>query len=229
MIYMIGIIVGAGRIGYNLARNMVEKHDITLIDKDKERCEIVNDLLDCYVIHGTGTNTRILEEADISKADFFVATTGNDEVNLLSSVYAKDHGVTTIVSRLNNTDHTEIFRKLGIRFVNPETSAMRFIARSIVRPTAQSLVSVGQGDAEIIELKVKNKDLAFMPIKEIENNTNKFIIVTVYVNDETIIPTPDTELGYEDSIAVLVKSEYLDEIRTYFTENTYYEDDEEMI
>ena len=56
-----------------------------------------------------------------------------------------------------------------------------------------------------------------MPIQEIENNTNKFIIVTIYINDEAIIPTPDTELGYDDSIAVLVKSEYLEEVRQYFT------------
>ncbi len=220
MIKVNGIIVGAGRIGYNLARSMVDKHDITLIDKDKETCNHVNDLLDCYVIHGTGTDTRILEDANISKADFFVAATGNDEVNLLSSVYAKENGVEIIASRLNNIDHVDIFRKLGIHFINPETSAMRFIARSIVRPTAQSLVSIGQGDAEIIELKVKNKNLAFLPIKEIENNTDKFIIVTLYINDEAIIPTPYTELGYDDSIAVLVKREYISEVKKYFTEDS---------
>lgn len=220
MIKLMGIIVGAGRIGYNLARNMVEKHDITLIDKDKEICEKANDLLDCYVIHGIGTNTKILEEAEISKADFFVAATGNDEVNLLSSVYAKEHGVTTIISRLNNTDHAEIFRKLGIPFINPETSAMRLIARHIVRPTAQSLVSVGQGNAEILELHVKNKNLLFIPVSEIENNTDKFIIVTIYTDNETIIPTEDTTLGYDDSVAVLVKTEYVQEVRKLFTENT---------
>lgn len=214
-----GIIVGAGRIGYNLAKSMVEKHDITLIDNNKETCQKANDLLDCYVIQGTGTNTKILEESDISKADFFVAATGNDEVNLLSSVYAKEHGVKIIVSRLNNTDHTEIFNKLEIPYINPETSAMRLIARNIVRPTAQSLVTIGQGNAEIIELKVKNKNLAFTPISEIENNTDKFIIVTVYADNETIIPTDDTILGYEDSIAVLVKREYIQEIRNYFTKD----------
>ena len=206
MIKLMGIIVGAGRIGYNLARNMAEKHDITLIDKDKELCEKTNYLLDCYVIHGTGTNTKILEDADITKADFFVATTGNDEVNLLSSVY--------------DTEHAEIFTKFNIPFINPETSAMRLIARSIVRPTAQSLVSLGQGNAEILELKVKNKDLAFIPISEIENNTDKFIIVMVYTDNETIIPTKETMLGYDDSVAVLVKTEYVNEIQDLFTKNT---------
>lgn len=217
---MIGVIVGAGRIGFNLAKSMAENHDITIIDKDKSTCQKVDGILDCYVIQGTGTNTKILEEADVSKSDFFVAATGNDEVNLLSSVYAKEHGVKKIVSRLNNTEHEDIFKKLNIRVVNPERSAMRFIARNIVRPTAQSLVSIGEGDAEIIELTVKNNDVFFTPIIEVENNSPKFKIVTVYSGNEVIIPTDNTEIGYDDSIAVLVKREYIDEIREYFTRDS---------
>ena len=217
---MIGVIVGAGRIGFNLAKSMAENHDITIIDKDKSTCQKVDGILDCYVIQGTGTNTKILEEADVSKSDFFVAATGNDEVNLLSSVYAKEHGVKKIVSRLNNTEHEDIFKKLNIRVVNPERSAMRFIARNIVRPTAQSLVSIGEGDAEIIELTVKNNDVFFTPIIEVENNSPKFKIVTVYSGNEVIIPPDNTEIGYDDSIAVLVKREYIDEIREYFTRDS---------
>lgn len=213
---MIGVIVGAGRIGYNLAKSMAEDHDITIIEKDNIACKKLEDL-DCYVIQGSGTNTQMLEEADVSKSDFFVATTGNDEVNLLSSVYAKEHGVKIIVSRLNNMQHKKIFQKLNIRFVNPEKSAMRFIARTIIRPKAQSLVNLGKGEDEIIELKVKNTNLIYTPIHEIENNTDKFKIVTVYSGDEVIIPTEDTEIGYDDSVAVLVKQKYIKEIHDYFT------------
>lgn len=216
---MIGVIVGAGRIGYNLAKRMVDDHDITVIEKDKESWLKIDDELDCYAIKGSGTNTKILEEADVSKSDFFVATTGNDEVNLLSSVYAKESGVKTIVSRLNNMEHEEIFKKLNIRVVNPENSAMRHIARNIVRPTAQTLVTLGKGDAEILEFSVKNSDLLFTPVSEIENNTDKFKIVTIYSDNEVILPTENTEIDETDSIAVLVKREYIKEIREFFTTN----------
>jgi len=217
---MIGIIVGAGRIGYNLAKNMSINHDITIIDKDKETCEKILDQLDCYVIHGSATNTKILEEADVEGADFFVTTTANDEVNLLSSVYAKDNGVEKIVARLNNIEHTDIFRKLEIPFINSEISVMKYIARNIVRPTAQSLVSIGKGDAEIIDLVVKNNDILFTPIKELQRNNSKFIIISIHMDDEEIIiPTSETELDYNDSITVLVKKDYVQEISEYFTSN----------
>ena len=214
---MIGIIVGAGRIGFNLAKNMSIDHDITIIDKDKELCEKLSDQLDCYIIHGSATNTKILEEAEIEEADFFVTTTANDEVNLLSSVYAKENGVKKIVARLNDTEHTETFRKLEIPFINSETSVMKYIARNIVRPTAQSLVSIGKGDAEIIELIVKNKDILFTPIQELQKNNDKFIIITIHIDDEVIIPTSETELGYNDSITVLVKKDYVEEVSNFFT------------
>ena len=52
---------------------------------------------------------------------------------------------------------------------------------------------------------------------QIENNTDKCKILTVYSKDDIILPTNDTKINVEDSIAILVKSKYLDEIRNYFT------------
>ncbi|PAV06778.1 potassium channel family protein [Methanosphaera cuniculi] len=218
---MNGIIVGAGRIGYNLATKLQTDHDITIIDKDIDAYDRASEQLNCYVIHGNGTNTSILEKEDIDKIDFFVAATGNDEVNLLCSVFAKEHEVTTIVSKLNNPDHASIFKKLGISVINPERSIVRYIARMIVRPTAQSLVTIGKGDGEILEVKVKNRSIAGKTVKQIENNTDKFIIISKYIGDDIIIPNNGTILNYDDSVAVLIKRGHLLEIRDYFTEDGF--------
>lgn len=218
---MNGIIVGAGRIGYNLATKLQTDHDITIIDKDIDAYDRASEQLNCYVVHGNGTNTSILEKEDIDKIDFFVAATGNDEVNLLCSVFAKEHDVTTIVSKLNNPDHASIFKKLGISVINPERSIVRYIARMIVRPTAQSLVTIGKGDGEILEVKVKNRSIAGKTIKQIENNTDKFIIISKYIENDIIIPNNETILNYDDSVAVLIKRGHLLEIRDYFTEDGF--------
>lgn len=218
---MNGIIVGAGRIGYNLATKLQTDHDITIIDKDIDAYDRASEQLNCYVVHGNGTNTSILEKEDIDKIDFFVAATGNDEVNLLCSVFAKEHDVTTIVSKLNNPDHASIFKKLGISVINPERSIVRYIARMIVRPTAQSLVTIGKGDGEILEVKVKNRSIAGKTVKQIENNTDKFIIISKYIENDIIIPNNETILNYDDSVAVLIKRGHLLEIRDYFTEDGF--------
>lgn len=214
---MNGIIVGAGRIGYNLAMRMQEDHDITIIEKEKDAYLKASEQLNCYVEHGNATNTNLLEKVNIEKSDFFVAATGNDEVNLLCSVYAKEHGVANIVSKLNTPDHASIFKKLGIKIINPERSIVRFIVRMIIRPTAQSLVTIGKGYAEILELKVQNMELDGKTITEIEDNTDKFIIISKYVDEEIIIPNNDTILHYDDSVAVLIKNQYVQEVQKLFT------------
>ncbi len=220
---MNGIILGAGRIGFNLAKMLVKDHDITVIDRNGELCDDVDELLECYVIKGDGTDINTLEDASIDQADFFVATTDNDEVNLLSSVYAKDNGVEIIASKLNSQEHEAIFEKLGIRYANAETNTMKYIVRNITRPSAQTLISVGKGDAEVIEVQMKNNIIASSTVSEIQHNTNKFIIITVYDDDnedEAIIPNADTIVDYDDSVVVLVKSLYVDEVRQFFTIDT---------
>lgn len=218
---MNGIIVGAGRIGYNLAIKLQSDHDITIIDKDVNAYDRASEQLNCYVVHGNGTNTNILEKEDIDKIDFFVAATGNDEVNLLCSVFAKEHEVPTIVSKLNNPDHASIFSKLGINVINPERSIVRYIARMIIRPTAQSLVTIGKGNGEIIEVKLKNNSIAGKTVKQIEDNTDKFIIISKYVDEDIIIPNNETIINYDDSIAVLIKRGYFLQVKDYFTEDGF--------
>ncbi len=216
---MNGIIVGAGRIGYNLAQVMSEKHDIIIIDNNRERCKMLRDKLDCYVIEGTGTNTKILEEANISSTDFFVSVTANDEVNLLSTVYARDHGVNTIIARVNNPEHNMIFKKLNIPVINPEISAMQFILRNIIRPSAQNLVTIGEGTAEILELTVRNKELVGKLVNDI-SPTEDYIIITIYGEEEVIIPNNDTKIRYEDNIAILTKNNCIDKVKELFTKRS---------
>ena len=210
-----GIIVGAGRVGYNLAKKMQTEHDITVIEKDHDRFVRASEDLSCYVVHGSAANTSTLEKANIQSADFFVAVTGNDEVNLLSSVYAKEHGVSIISSKLNNPDHSSIFEKLGIGFINPERSVVRFITRMIIRPSAQSLVTLGKGGAEILEFTVQNEELDGKKISEIENDSPYFKIVSKFVNDEddAIIPNPETIIEVDDSVSVIVKNEYQKQVQ----------------
>ena len=83
------IIVGAGKVGFNLAEYFSALgHQITVIDQDKELCEQVNSKLDCFVVPGIGSSPIVLEEAGISSADIVIAVTSNDETNLLVCNFA---------------------------------------------------------------------------------------------------------------------------------------------
>ena len=172
------VIMGAGRVGLNLASNLVSRgHDVTLIENDDSLCGNAAAELDALVICGNGTDTKTLEEANVSEADVYVAATGNDEANLLSCILVKQYNIPKIIARLSNPDHEEAFKKVGIDdVISPELTAAGYLEKLITRPKVADLIVIGKGDAEILDLTVKNTKVIGKKISEI-NPTDDYIIV----------------------------------------------------
>ena len=153
------IIMGAGRVGLSLADLLIDDgHDITVIDHNETLCSDAASELDALVICGEGTSSKLLEEANIQDADFFVATTRQDESNLLSCVLVKKFGVPNIIARVSNPDHEEAFLEVGIDdVISPERTAAEFLEKLITKPNVADLVTLGEGDAEILDFTITNK------------------------------------------------------------------------
>lgn len=199
--------MGAGRVGLNLASNLVSRgHDVTLIENDDTLCGNAAAELDALVICGNGTDTKTLEEANVADADVFVAATGNDEANLLSCILVKQFDIKKIIARLSNPDHEEAFKKVGIDdVISPELTAAGYLEKIITRPKVADLIVIGKGDAEILDITVKNKKVIGKRVGDI-SPTDDYIIVAVYKNGEITIPREDMILNEGDKISILVKT-----------------------
>jgi K+ transport systems, NAD-binding component len=210
--------MGAGRVGLNLASNLVSRgHDVTLIENDDSLCGNAAAELDALVICGNGTDTKTLEEANVSEADVFVAATGNDEANLLSCILVKQYDIPKIIARLSNPDHEEAFRKVGIDdVISPELTAAGYLEKLITRPKVADLIVIGKGDAEILDLTVKNNKVIGKKISEI-NPTDDYIIVAMYKNGEITIPKADMVLNEGDKVSILVKNRAVKDVVKTFT------------
>ena len=212
------VIMGAGRVGLNLASNLVSRgHDVTLIENDDSLCGNAAAELDALVICGNGTDTKTLEEANVSEADVFVAATGNDEANLLSCILVKQYDIPKIIARLSNPDHEEAFKKVGIDdVISPELTAAGYLEKLITRPKVADLIVIGKGDAEILDLTVKNSKVIGKKISEI-NPTDDYIIVALYKNGEITIPKENMVLNEGDKVSILVKNRAVKDVVKTFT------------
>jgi trk system potassium uptake protein TrkA len=200
------IIMGAGRVGFALAELLInDGHDITIIENKEESCNNAAVELDAMVICGNGTNTKTLEEANISEADFFVAVTGNDESNLLTCVLAKNYGISKVVARVSNLDHEDAFRKVGIdNVISPELTAAGFLEKIISRPNVADLTAFGKGDGEILDMVITNEKVNGKRVSEV-SPTDEYIIIAVYHGGKLKIPKPDDVLNKGNKISILIK------------------------
>ena len=86
---MRAVIVGAGEIGFHFAEWFVlEKKEVVVIDVDSDRLRWVSDHLDVQILHGSGSNPKVLQEAGVKTADIILAVTHSDEVNLIACFFA---------------------------------------------------------------------------------------------------------------------------------------------
>lgn len=200
------IIMGGGRVGLALANLLIEDgYDITLIESDEALCGEVAAELDALVICGNGTNSKLLEDTNIEDADFFIATTGSDEANLLSCILVKKYNVPQIIARVSNPDHEEAFKEVGIdNVISPEITAAGYLQKLVTRPNAAELMTLGEGDAEILDMTITNDKIIGKRFKDI-SPTKDYIIIATYQNGNLVIPQPDSTVTRGEKVSVLVK------------------------
>ncbi|HMK53236.1 MAG TPA: TrkA family potassium uptake protein [Methanobacteriaceae archaeon] len=212
------VIMGGGRVGLNLASSLVARgHDVTLIEHDDSLCGNAAAELDALVICGSGTDTKTLEEANISDADVFVAATGHDEANLLSCILVKEYHVPKIIARLSNPDHEDAFKKVGIHdVISPELTAAGYLEKLINRPKIADLIVIGKGSGEILDISLENKKIIGKKVKDV-SPTDDYILVAIHHNGDLTIPTADMVLEKDDRISILVKTHAVKKVTKMFT------------
>lgn len=200
------VIMGGGRVGLALANLLInEGYDITLIESDTKLCAEVASEFDALVICGNGTNSKILEEVNIEDAKYFIATTGNDEANLLSCILVRKYNVEHIIARVSNPDHEEAFKEVGIeQVISPERAAASYLQKIVTRPNTAELMTIGQGDGEILDMTITNDKIIGKKFKDI-SPTKDFMIIATYQNGTLIIPQPDNIISSGEKVSVLVK------------------------
>ena len=111
------IIVGAGKVGWNLARELLDKgNEVTVVENNRERYLTVEQELEHSVQYGDASELWVLERAGISRADMVIAVTGDDEDNMLICQVAKEkYLVDRIIARVNNPRNRQHFELLGVK------------------------------------------------------------------------------------------------------------------
>ena len=97
------VIIGAGKLGYSIAELLSnEQYDVVVVDQNEERLEAVKNNLDVLTILANGASPITMNDPDIRNSDILVAVTAIDEVNMVSCILAKKHGIRYTAARIRD-------------------------------------------------------------------------------------------------------------------------------
>jgi trk system potassium uptake protein TrkA len=201
------VIAGAGKVGWNLARELREaEHEVTVIESDRERYLTVEEELEHNVHYGDASELWVLERAGIVRADMVIAVTGDDEDNILISQVAKEkYLVDHTIARVNNPRNVEHFDLLGIRPVVSATDLiLSLIEHEVPHHGLVHLLDLKQEQLEIIEVEVKDDaPAAGKRIEELELPEG-CLVVSVLRDGSGFVPNAQTTVEAGDEVLAVL-------------------------
>ncbi|MDO4733598.1 MAG: NAD-binding protein, partial [Bacillota bacterium] len=158
------ILVGVGKVGYALAASLcAEGHEVTAIDQNRRRLEILDEQLNVNTVEGNAARTDILKKANIDHAELVIAVTEHDELNMVTAFIAKNSGAQSTIARVRNPAYSDFdnaarMGALGLdMLINPEKVTAKEIAKLISYPEAHYVGFFGNGELLMLELKIPEK------------------------------------------------------------------------
>ena len=216
---MYAIIAGGGKVGWNLARELMGKgHEVTLIESDRNRYLTVEQELEHVAQYGDATELWVLERAGIQRAELVIAVTGDDEDNILICQIAREKYLCDrIIARVNNPRNRRWFELLDIQ---PAVSAtdliLRLIEHEVPRYGLVHLLALEEERLEIIELEVTS-DAPTVGAKVGDISLPEgSLIISVLREGAGFVPKPDTVIEAGDEVLLVLNPGLEEAITEYF-------------
>jgi trk system potassium uptake protein TrkA len=216
------IIAGAGKVGWNLARELVANdQEVTLLESDHRRYRVVEEELEHVVQYGDATELWVLDRAGIPRADLVIAVTGDDEDNIIICQVAREkYGVERIVARVNNPRNLQHFKLLGVQ---PAVSATDLILRLIEHEVPAyglvQLLALEEERLEIIELEVgEGSYAAGHQVKDVVLPEGS-LIISVLRGGRGFVPKSDSVIQAGDQVLLILDPGLEDRITSQFAPN----------
>jgi len=219
------VVAGAGMVGGELARSLVEnKHDVVIIDQNKEVCDRLYSETGVVAVNGDAASIEVLKEADTQKADVVVAATGSDADNLACAILAKSLGVSRIIVRMRNPAYEDAYNLAGVTSIVRVTDLMiNQMMMEVEQPRVRRIMTIGSGKGEVFMVIVpQDGKIAGKTVKDIAKSSkfpSQCVFLAVYNQDteEFSIPKGQQVINEGDQLFMIATSEDIKKAADFLT------------
>ncbi|WP_255193982.1 cation:proton antiporter [Natronobeatus ordinarius] len=207
------IIVGGGRVGLSLAERLeADGENVLLVDSDPDAVEKARNR-GIRTVEGDGTDADVLERVGAADAKTVIATTPDDDVNLLVCQLAKtSFDVSTVASRVNQPENVEAFEALGVRAIDLSMATAWSLENVLERPSLSAWMNELGRTGDVQEIEVTASDLVGKSIAEVNAEIPDGCIVGLLTHSdgETEVPTGDHRLREGDRVTFIGQTDAVD-------------------
>ncbi len=209
------VIIGAGKIGRHLAGELADAgHAVTVAEIDGEVARQLAESVDALVLEGDGTSMSILKDAEVSRADWLLAVTGQDEVNLTACELAETMGADRVLARLNDPRNRATFDALGIPVVAVTDLISQLISREIDFFHLERIALLARGRISLIEVEV-GLDIPARKVVDLGLPAQTVIVAVTREKDggEVLVPRGETVIEPGDRVLAVTSVDHEPEVR----------------
>lgn len=216
------MIVGGGRIAVYLARQLLEmKIRVVIIEKSLERCEYLTEQLpEAMIVHGDGTNKKLLLEENLGNVESFAALTNMDEENILLSLFVRNNTKAKLVTKVNRISFDNIIDQLDLgSVIYPKYITSDYILQYIratqnsIGSNVETLYHILDNKAEALEFKIlTNSKIIDVPLKDLKLKKN-LLLGAINRGGKIIIPRGNDCMKVGDTVIVVTTQKGLDDIQ----------------
>lgn len=202
------IIVGAGEVGSSIAESLADGHEVVVVDLDPERVESLTYEYDVLALEGNGASLSTLREAGVERADIVIASTDDDEINILTCGTAKSAGDPFTIARVKETAYYRTWQESAGAFdVDFMVGTTLLTAEAIVRvvglPAARDVDPFAEGQVQMAEFEVPpDSPIASQTVAEADR-FESLTFAALLRNGDVEIPRGGTIIQPEDKVVVI--------------------------
>lgn len=202
------IIVGAGQVGSSIAASLAADHEVVVVDRDPERVDALTYSLDVLAIEGDGASLATLREADVDAADMVIASTDDDETNIVTCATARTVCDVFTIARVKRTHYLDTWQQSGNAFgvdfmVCTDLLAAETVVRVVGLPATQDVDVFADGRVLMAEFRVpEHSPVAGQTVREADR-FDSLTFAALLREEAVVIPEGETTIEAGDRLVVI--------------------------
>ena len=216
---MKSIIIGGGKVGYNLLKTLKEHgYDVALVEIDEDVCRKIAEDTGANVICGDGTDIDVLKDAGITRADIIAAVTGNDEENLVvCQIAKKGFNISKSIARINNPKNIATFKALGVDQTVCSTAVIaNLIEYEFDRDVCRIVQTFDRGAMILVEVQVNENNRWLNKFVRELTVPPECVLASILRDEKIIFPRGDTQIMLNDNVHIITTRSTFPEIKKLF-------------